>query len=451
MSVPVAYGIDFGTSNSAISAYLSDGEVEVIDTDPSTAGMLPSLLYLHRDGNQLAGTNAAEAFLTSGTDKTRCRGCALVDWFGGEALSDCRQVRDGGFCMDARLISQIKSSLSDTHLEGTHSWGRDFDMSALVVIVLGHLKRAADRHYSVDVRRVAIGHPVRFAGAEGPQFKEAQALACSRLKEAAHEAGFDEVALVPESQAAIALEGVTDGYVMCTDFGGGTFDCSVVDVLGINLTILALDGVAVGGEDFDSLIFDAFICPAIGLDREFVLGNGQTRQLPARLRSRLRSLSGLRMLLADPETVGMLSGFGGLGGDVTLDTVGELLFGGQALPFYRAIEKAKIDLSLHNQASVDFRRPWIDLHETITRDQFEQLLTRSMQRVRDCMLDACASARIDAEDVTFVTKTGGSSQIPAFAALLRTVFPHANLIECDPFTAVVKGLAEFAGGEWGNA
>ena len=61
---------------------------------------------------------------------------------------------------------------------------------------------------------------------------------------------------------------------------------------------------------------------------------------------------------------------------------------------------------------------------------------------------AIEAAKVGADDVTFVTCTGGSSQIPAYRRMLTDLFPHAKTIERDPFTSVVRGLAEFAHDEW---
>ena len=447
MSQVVGYGLDFGTTNSAIAAVFENGDVELIKAEP--AGVVPSLLYLSRDSNRLAGTMAVEAFLASGAARTRCRQCDLVSWVGGEPMTDCRQVKRDGFCLDARLLSQVKSFLSDRALDGTHSWGVDFEVEDLVAIVIGQLKRAADEAVGADVKQVAIGHPVRFVGAEGQGFREAQQLACQRLEEAARRAGFEHVTLVPESQAAVAVDDVPAGLGVCTDFGGGTFDCAVVDVMGNDINVLALEGVAVGGEDFDALIFDNFVREAIGLDDVFSTPGG-TRQLPARLRSRLRSLSGLRSLLADGELTLGLAELYGRGNDRLLDLVGELLYGGQALPFYKAIESAKIELSTVERTTLSFRRGWIDLGVEISRDELDKVLAPSMNRVRDRLGVAVANAGLDPKLIDWITTTGGSSQIPCYGAMLSSLFPNAEIQTQDPFTSVVRGLADYAGHEWGT-
>jgi hypothetical chaperone protein len=255
---------------------------------------------------------------------------------------------------------------------------------------------------------------------------------------------------VPEAQAAVALDEIDTGVVVCTDFGGGTFDVSVIDVHGNQGDVLALDGVDVGGEEFDAKIFDGVVRPAIGLDAEFHRPDGQTRTLPGKLRTRLRSLSGLKSLLADGELTTTLTALQGCGNDRLLQQIGEMLYGGQAWSFYQAIEDAKVELSSAEQTYIDYRRPWIDLHLGLPRATFEELIADDLERVRWCLEDVIDAAGVTRDEVAFVTRTGGSSQIPAYSRLVSEVFPAVEVVERDPFTCVVAGLAEYAGEEWGE-
>ena len=445
--LPIAYGIDFGTTNSSIAAAFPDGSIQVLPIE-GRSEIMPSLVYLNRDGNRSSGTEALRGFLDTATARTRCRGCSLVEWDDGGSYSECRQMRPDGFCLDSRLLSHVKSELSDDDFVSTHSWAVDFELEDLVAATIVRLKRAADRQFGADVKRVAVGHPVRFVGAAGPQFDQRQKVAKARLVEAARRAGFDLVSPVAESQAAVALDEIDQGLVVCTDFGGGTFDASVIDVLHDGGDILALDGVAIGGEEFDAKIFDRFVRPVIGLDHEFHRPDGQTRPMPAWLKNRLRSMSGLKSLLANGDLSGVLYGLSGLGGDSVLKLIDELLYGGQAWAFYSAIEAAKVQLSSNDAAVINFRRPWIDLQIQVSRDDFESLIASDLDDVRFCLQQAIEAAKVGADDVTFVTCTGGSSQIPAYRRMLTDLFPHAKTIERDPFTSVVRGLAEFAHYEW---
>ena len=138
---PLAYGIDFGTSNSAIAVAYRD-RVEVVPAEPPLASpTLPSVAYLHRDGQRAAGEAAVELFLTNGHRRHTCLHCPLVRYM---AETDCKQATRNGGCQDSRLVTGVKRDLSRTDFTGTHSWAVDFELPELVAIVLGHLKAAGD-------------------------------------------------------------------------------------------------------------------------------------------------------------------------------------------------------------------------------------------------------------------------------------------------------------------
>ena len=159
-------------------------------------------------------------------------------------------------------------------------------------------------------------------------------------------------------------------------------------------------------------------------------------------------MSGLKSLLADGDVPGALAGLYGLGGDSVLTLIDELLYGGQAWAFYRAIEAAKVQLSSSDSAVIDFRRPWVDLQIPVSRKDFEALIASDLDDISFCLQQATDTAKVRPEDVAFVTCTGGSSQIPAYRQMLTELYPRATTIERDPFTSVVRGLAEYAYAEW---
>lgn len=438
----LAYAIDFGTTNSLISAVHDDGRIDFVPMEDRDRVELRSLVYLHRGGDRLAGQDAVRSYLTIGSSRTRCGSCELRDL-------GCRTYKPGGDCGDGRLLSQVKSDLADANFSSTHSWGDDFAVEELVAVVLRRLKRAADRHVGQDVRRLVIGQPVRFAGAEGARFRELQSLAEGRLEQAAAAAGFAEVRRVPEPQAAVAVEELTEGVVLCVDFGGGTFDVAVLDVKDSVGVVRALSGVAVGGEDIDALMFDAFVRPGLDLDRVFDIPGGKPMQLPARYRTQLRSLAGLKSLVVDPQVAVVLRQMLGGPRSEPIRLVWELLYGGQAWSFYGAIEQAKIELSEKQLARVMFSRPGIPpVDVEIRRSAFDLILQEPMGQIRACIADALTAAALTPGDISYVAKTGGSSRLPAFQRLLDEMLPGVPAVQRDPYTTVVRGLAEWAYGEW---
>src|SRR5262249_40366727 len=96
---PVAYGIDFGTTNSSIAvAYRNRIEIVPVEAAGIIREILPSIIYLNRDRNRAAGQDAVEQFLITGAAKTPCGQCDLVYRIDGRRASDCRQFRPSGGC-----------------------------------------------------------------------------------------------------------------------------------------------------------------------------------------------------------------------------------------------------------------------------------------------------------------------------------------------------------------
>ena len=446
----VAYGIDYGTSNSSVAAAYEDGAVHVLPV-AGGATMLRSLVHLDREGGRLAGDDAIRAYLADGAARTRCGRCELVDRRPEGIFTLCRQYMSGSGCQDSRLLAQVKTDLASDGLDRTHSWSKDYLFSDLVSVVLRRLKRDADRHTGQDVRRVVLGHPVRFPGTQIDPVR-LQALAERRLRDGAISAGFDEVVLVPEPQAAVTVEGIADGVVVCTDFGGGTFDVVVLDKAHNRGTVLALAGVAVGGEEFDSRIFDSKMQAALGLDRQVVGAGGKLEGLPNWVRREFRSLAGLKRLLTDNSIAVLLRDLGARDGGDFVESLNELLYGGQAYACYRAVEQAKVDLSESTETRIVLRRPpHLDVDVPLTRVEFEHLIAGDLESVRLCIEDALDDAEVRSEDVLYVTRTGGSSRIPAFLSVLDDMFGADRIVERDAFSTVVSGLAAYGFAEWGAA
>ena len=445
---PVAYGIDFGTTNSSIAVAYRD-RIEVVPVE--SGGMpeiLPSIVYLNRDRNRAAGQEAVEQFLVTGSQRTPCGRCNLVHVVDRKRESACRQFRPGGGCHNARLISGIKSDLSETDFISTHSWATDFTLTDLVSVIIRRLKAAADRATGTNVRRVVLGHPVVFVGAEGPYYRERQQLAEDRLRDAAADAGFTEVVLLDEPAAAVINEDLREGVALAADFGGGTFDVAVIKFAPDGGDVIALAGVDVGGEQFDRLLFQAKVAPALHLNDAYEVRPGEFRDLPNQFRNRMSTLSGLKNLLSDPNTASILSAYQGAKDGRRLKTVENILYGGYAYQFYAAVEQAKIELSSTARSFIDFHRPGIDVSVPVMREEFEEVIAPSMQSVRAEILRALEDAGIGPESVSLVLRTGGSSSIPAFVRILEDIFDPSVIQERPVYTTVVHGLAMYALGQW---
>ncbi|HEX9100303.1 MAG TPA: Hsp70 family protein [Candidatus Dormibacteraeota bacterium] len=429
VSAPVGYGIDFGTSNSAISVAYPD-RVEVLPLGRWRSAMtLPSFVYLHRGGRRAAGDEAVRTFLKSGHEKTDCWNCPLAP-YGWD--TDCRQYRKGGGCNDARLLSGVKHDLAKVGFAGTNSWATDFTVGALVAVVLKRLKAEADAAVGGGAQRVVLGHPVVFAGADPDHRADSEAEAFSRLEQAAVEAGFEETAFLPEPTAAVMGEPTHPGVEIAVDFGGGTFDVAVMDSRDGDPRIAGLAGVAVGGEMLDGVLFETSVGPALGLEA-----------LPNWLFNELRTASSVRLLMADPGIPAILTRIGG----TVAELVHALLYEGYAYDFYKAIEAAKIELSSSDITELEFSP--LGLRVTLRRSAFESMIRPELDLVREAIGRALGEASVQPGEVDRVLLTGGSAYIPAFRGDLAQTFGEDRLEQRDAFTAVVHGLGVRAQQLWG--
>jgi hypothetical chaperone protein len=403
VSRALAYGIDFGTTNSSIAVAYDDG-VEVVSIDGSP--VMPSIISLDATGNRLAGDRAVQQFLAGA----------------GEG----------------RLMSSLKSFLTDAGTT-TDVYGTEYDIAHLVAIVLGALKHAADEVTGEKVTRLVLGHPVLFVGADGDDFEVKQERAIGCLEKAAHVAGFKEVAFLDEPTAALLGEELDDGHLLSVDFGGGTFDVSVVRVTPTDGEVLSIHGAAVGGELFDSLLFDDKLAGPLGLDDDYAVGP-KTLPVPWSIK-RMRTLGDCLQMVADQRTWTALQNIRQWPGGSVFKTVEAILAGGHGYSFFWSIEKAKIDVSSQTKSAITFSRPGIAIKEPLARSEFERLIERNLDVVDDQIGKALNDANVDPEDIDLVVRTGGSSRIPAFVDRLADRFGAEKLAERDAFTAVAEGLA----------
>jgi hypothetical chaperone protein len=150
------YGIDFGTTNSAV-AISQNGEVRVLPIGFNGDKIIRSLLFFPREGR--------------------------VHFIGEDAIT--HYIESG---MEGRLIQSIKTFLPDKSFTGTVLRGRSRTLEDLISLILKHLKTKANEIMGEDIRSVVLGRPARFS--EDPEIDD---LAERRLLQAAQLAGFEEI------------------------------------------------------------------------------------------------------------------------------------------------------------------------------------------------------------------------------------------------------------------
>jgi hypothetical chaperone protein len=166
--------------------------------------------------------------------------------------------------------------------------------------------------------------------------------------------------------------------------------------------------------------------------------------LPSWLFNELKSLSGVMLLMADPDLRGLLERLGGR----AARAVAAILYRGGAYRFFKAIELAKIELSSSETAELVAEVPGLALRTTVTRTHLETAIAPELDALDLVTLRALEAAGRRPQDVSAVVTTGGSSQIPAFQRRLQALCPQAELRQEAAFTAVARGLGARARALW---
>jgi hypothetical protein len=212
--------------------------------------------------------------------------------------------------------------------------------------------------------------------------------------------------------------------------------------------VIALRSAAVGGERFDQLLFNSKVAAELGLHDEYTGDDGSKHRLPNRVRANSRALLDLQGLLSDPTLRGILQRFKAYENGEKLEKFERLLYEGFAYHFYEAIEESKIRLSSESETSISFHRPGLDVDIPITRVEFDALIERDIGLLQDTIVAALGDAGVNSSSIERVVQTGGSSAIPLFTDMVRSVFPRSDLQQRPPFTTVVEGLGYYAQGIW---
>jgi hypothetical chaperone protein len=416
---PDVYAIDFGTSNSLLAAANRNGTHPPIPLDAGAPDptVLRSILYFPDDPGCFIGASALDEYVRRG--------------------------------MQGRLIRSLKRFLPMRDFTGTVIGRRRYRLPELIAAILREMRERADRTFGCNVTRVVLGRPARFArGNEEDQFAE------DRLREAAILAGFQDVTFCPEPVAAARdfRDALADPkLVLIGDFGGGTSDFSVVRMHRGTFEpgdVLATGGVSVAGDALDGSIMRHSLSVHFGSNVTYRAALGKNvLSMPTALMAKLCSPAEIA-LLSQRDTRAFLD-------DIRLSALGPddrrvmsqlQCLAEDALGFqlFDSIETAKRQLSVADDAPVDFEYPGIEIHHALHRAAFESGAERELQSIIASLDETLERAGIAAEAIDIVCLTGGTSRVPRIAAALSERFPGALLHRLRGFHSVVQGLAEEA-------
>ncbi len=166
--------------------------------------------------------------------------------------------------LPGRLFLGLKRLLGDPAIERLSVFERHYRIVALLTPILTHMRESLEQELSPPLPAIHAGRPVTFEGRAGSR----NPVAVARLAEAYEHAGFHIAEFYPEPVAATLswLHGARrseQGIALTVDFGGGTLDLAAVRYDGAHFEVLATNGVALGGDRIDQLIFEHMLFPEL--------------------------------------------------------------------------------------------------------------------------------------------------------------------------------------------
>jgi hypothetical chaperone protein len=417
-------GIDFGTTNSAVAMADKFGHVTTArypsgDTESETFRSIlffaPPQKGMRRELSAYAGPDAIERYL---------------------------HAEDGG-----RLILSIKSYLANSSLKSTSLFGKSYRFEELVGYLLRSLKAATIKSGIPIGTKAVVGRPVRFVGATN---QADDAYAMKRLTEALAMAGVTEVHFEFEPVAAAYSYEANlrkDELLLVADFGGGTTDFTIIRVgpdarrmRDSQKRVLASAGVGIAGDSFDAKLVRHLVAPLLGRGSQWRL-LGKTGIVPnwpfAKLEhwhhlsflksnENMEALRSLRARALEPEKI-----------DLFIMLVTEDL----GFQLHNAVQQAKYELSVKQEATFSFRVPGIHVSQTVTRAEFEEWISDELYAIASCLDHTLESSRIKPSEIDKVFLTGGSSFVPAVRQIFEYRFGRERIVGGSEFTSVAKGLA----------
>ncbi|QEL18068.1 molecular chaperone DnaK [Limnoglobus roseus] len=352
-------GIDLGTTFS-LAAFVEDGRPQVV-RDEQGAALVPSCISFHDDGTVLVGSAAKERALSDPTH-TIFSAKRLM----GRTLAELREE-----------LKLIPHQIVERESEGGRKvlmveiGGKAYTPQELSAMLLKEVRKRA-------------GNPMKAVITVPAYFDDAQRQA---TRDAGRIAGLDVLRIVNEPTAAALAYGLDKrdaGLIAVYDLGGGTFDCSILQVTDGVFRVLATNGdTFLGGDDFDHALMEA------------VAGR-----------------MGVELSQKDPELLQHLRD---------------------------AAEKTKIALSAQEVAECVVDLPGRPFRTTFNRGEFETMIAplvdRTLAKCRDAMKDA---GKTSVDEVVLV---GGSSRVPLVRKRVEEFFGRKPHTDFNPDEVVALGAA----------
>ena len=368
-------GIDLGTTNSVVAAM--EGGTATIITNPEGHRVTPSVVAINDKGERLVGQVAKRQAVTN-PENTIYSTKRFIGHRYDEVQNEIKMVP---FTVEAAENGDVRVKIRD----------KLYAPPEISSMVLRKLKEAAEAHLGEPVTRAVITVPAYFNDAQRQATKDAGQIAGLTVERIVNE---------PTAAAlAYGLDKKTDETIAVFDFGGGTFDISILEVGEGVVEVKSTSGdTRLGGDDLDQIVIGWII-------DEFKKDSGIDLSQDKMALQRLKE----------------------------------------------AAEKAKCELSTVTETEISL--PFITadasgpkhLQLKLSRAKFEQLVDDLLQRTLGPCRQALSDAALTGKDVDEVVLVGGSTRIPKVQQLVSEFFgkePHQGV---NPDEVVALGAAIQAG------
>ncbi len=365
-------GIDLGTTNSCV-AVLEGGEPKVIANEEG-ARTTPSIVAFSKSGERLVGQVAKRQAITNPENTV-----FSIKRFMGRRFNE---VNDEMKMVPFKVVQQ------GDHV-GVIAQGKEYTPPEVSAMILQKLKKSAEAYLGETVTEAVITVPAYFNDAQRQATKDAGKIA-----------GLDVKRIVNEPTAAALAYGLDkkkDETIAVYDFGGGTFDISILEVGEGVIEVKSTNGdTHLGGDNLDQRIVEWLIA-------EFKQEEGLD------LSSK--------------------------GNEMALQRLKD------------AAEKAKIELSTTVETEINL--PFVTADATgpkhlvrkLTRAKLEQLVADLLDRSLEPCKKAMADAGVTPKDIDEVVLVGGQTRMPKIQELVKGLFgkePHRGV---NPDEVVAVGAA----------
>ncbi len=366
-------GIDLGTTNSAV-AVMEGGEARIIENTEG-ARTTPSIVAQSKTGERIVGLLARRQAVTNPKNTIY-----QIKRFIGHNYDEPAVQKD----IKSVPFETRKSTNGGIEVKMGDAWYRPEEISAMI---LQKLKADAEAKLGVKITEAVITVPAYFNDAQRQATKDAGKIA-----------GLDVKRIINEPTAAALAYGSDkkkDEKIAVFDFGGGTFDISILEVGGDVVEVKSVDGDAhLGGKDIDQKII-------AWLAGEFKKENGID-------------------LMKDSLAVQRLD---------------------------EAAEKAKIELSSAVQAEINI--PFISsgsdgpkhLVTSLTRAKLEELTREFINRAMEITKRAVEASPFKIADINEVVLVGGQTRMPAMQQAVKAYFGKDPHMGVNPDEVVAVGAA----------